>query len=322
MNKNIVISTKTILIFIGIVALGALLFQIRDIILQLLVALILALSIEPGVTYMVKQKIPRWVAVGTVFTMMVSTIVLFFTLAVPVIISQTRILLLNLPSFIDSLIKTPELKTSLDSSLTRLAGDLVAVTFSIFSNALAVATLFIFTLYLSLDLPNVKRRFLGLFSEDIRDYVEETWYDIETNLSRWIKGQLLLMLAVGLVSYLGLLFIRLPYALPLALIAGILEVVPVLGPIIATFIASVVGFSISPVTGILVVALFTGIQQLENNLLVPRIMQKIIGFNPLVTMLALLIGAKLFGVVGAIISIPVALMLIVIFHSLINLDLE
>ena len=97
--------------------------------------------------------------------------------------------------------------------------------------------------------------------------------------------------------------------------------VPGLGPIIATVIASIVGFAISPVVGLIVLTLFTGIQQLENNFLVPKVMQKVTGFNPLVTMIALLIGGKLFGIVGAIISIPVALIVVVTFHRLINLDL-
>ena len=325
MNKNLVISTKTILITIGLVALSILLYQIRDVLLQLLVALIISLAIEPVVKYLVRSKFPRWAAVSLVFAITVFVLVLFFTLVLPLVVEQTRKLLVNIPDFVQKIFGDEAVRTSLNASLSQFAigsGSVFLVTYNVFSNVLGLITVFIFTLYLSLDLPNVKKRFLNLFADDLVDYVEEAIHDVEINLSHWIKGQLILMLAVGSVSYLGLIAVRMPYALSLALMAGILEVVPVLGPIISTVVASIVAFAISPVLGIIVVALFVGIQQLENSFLVPKVMQKVTGFNPLVTMAALLIGGKLFGVVGAIISIPVALMVIVIAHKLITLDLE
>ncbi len=325
MNKNLVISTKTIFVTLGLVVLAILLYQIRDVILMLLVALILALSIEPVVRYMVKNKFPRWMAVTLVFAATVFLVILFFTIALPIVIEQTRKLVISIPDFVNSIVKTPELRTSLNNSISQFtiaSGGLFTFTYSFFANILSIMTVFIFTLYLSIDLPNVKKRFIGLFTDDLRDYVDETWNSVEVNLSHWIKGQLFLMLVVGLAGYIGLILIGVPYAAPLAIISGLLEVVPVLGPIIATLIAGLVGFAINPVVGLIVTAMFIGIQQLENNFLVPKVMQKVTGFNPLVTMIALLIGGKLFGIVGAIISIPVALIVVVTFHRLINLDLE
>ncbi len=325
MNKNLIISTRTILTTLGIIAIGALLFQIRDIILQLLIALILTLSIEPGVKYMVRRKVPRWVAVSLVFGLTVFLIGVFLTIALPVVVDQTRKLVISLPDLVNTVVKSQELRSSLNTAVSQFtiaSGGVFTVTINIFSNIINILTLFVFTLYLSMDLPNVKKRFLNLFAEDLKDYVEDTWNAIEVNLSHWIKGQLFLMLVVGLAGYVGLLLLGVPYAVPLGIISGLLEVVPVLGPIISTIVAGIVGFSISPLTGVFVLLLFIGIQQLENNLLVPRVMQQIVGFNPLVTMVALLIGGKLFGVVGAIVSIPIALIAVVIFHRLITLDLE
>ena len=324
MDKQLVISVRTILITLGLVLLAALLFQIRTVIMQLVIALILSLSIEPSVKYMVKSKAPRWLAVGIMFLATIFVFVLFITLALPVLVTQTRNLFLEIPDLINSIFNTPELKQSLTESFTKLISfeSGYSVTVGVFTNTLSVITVLIFTLYLSLDLPNVKKRLLNLFSEDLRDFVDDAWVDIEKNLSLWVKGQLLLMFAVGISSYIGLLILGIPYAFPLAIISGLLEIVPVLGPIITTVIAAVVGFSISPITGLLVLALFLVIQQFENGFLVPRIMQKIIGFNPLVTMIALQIGGKLFGIVGAVIAIPLALIIVAITHRLINFDLE
>lgn len=249
----------------------------------------------------------------------------FTTIALPDIISQTRKLLMNLPYLVESVVPNEELRRSLSTELSKLTfsqGGVVSFTVNFFSNAITTVTLFIFTLYLSIDLPNVKKRFIELFGEKHKSRLDESWHEIEVNLSRWIKGQLFLMVAVGLAAYVGLVFLKIPYAVPLAIISGLLEVVPVLGPIIATIVAGVVGFSIDPLTGTMVVALFVGIQQLENTILVPRIMQKVIGFNPLVTMMALLIGGQLFGIIGALIAVPTILILIVITHSIISIEVD
>ena len=325
MNKNIAISTKTILTVFGILVIGYLLYQIFDIILQLLVALIFSLAIEPGVKYLTKKKYPRWLSVTCLFGLVVLLIAGFFTIALPLVISQARNLIVSLPAFLDSFVTSPELKAALNTSVSQLtvaSGGVFTVTVEIFSNFLSILSVFIFALYLSLDLPNLKDRFLALFPANFKEYVEDTFKKIENNLSRWALGQMLLMVVVGAVSYLGLLVMGVPYAVPLAIIAGMLEVVPVLGPIIATVVAAIVGFSISPLMGSLIVALFIAIQQLENNILVPRVMQKVIGFNPLITMVALLVGGKLFGIVGAVISIPVSLMGVIIFHRIITFDSE
>ncbi|HHH14267.1 MAG TPA: AI-2E family transporter, partial [candidate division WWE3 bacterium] len=114
----------------------------------------------------------------------------------------------------------------------------------------------------------------------------------------------------------GLVALGVNYALSLALIAGILEIVPIIGPIIATIPALIVGFAVSPIKGLGVLGLYILIQQLENNLIVPKVMQKAVGFNPLITMTAILIGGSLFGVLGALLSIPVTIIIVILFKHL------
>ena len=129
---------------------------------------------------------------------------------------------------------------------------------------------------------------------------------IQFKMGRWLQGQIFLMFIIFVLDYLGLLLIGAPYALVLALIAGILEIVPYIGPIISAILATAISFLHGPVTGLLVLALFVLVQQLEGYVFTPLVMKKAVGLNPVVVILALMIGAKLAGVLGIIVAIPIA----------------
>ena len=118
------------------------------------------------------------------------------------------------------------------------------------------------------------------------------------------------MTIIGVLTYLGLIALGIPYALPLAIFAGILEIVPGIGPIVSSIPAILLGFTVSPVMAAAVAALYFLIQQLENNLIVPNIMRRVAGVNPLVTMVSIAIGLKLAGVLGAILAVPI----VILFH--------
>jgi predicted PurR-regulated permease PerM len=142
---------------------------------------------------------------------------------------------------------------------------------------------------------------------------------LEVEIGHWIRGQVLLMIIVGVLSYLGYVIIGLPYAVALGVIAGILELVPNVGPTIAAIPAILVGFSISTAHGFGALAVSILVQQLENNLIVPKVMQKTTGLNPIVTLLAIMIGLKLGGPLLAVLSLPIVLSARVIFsHMRVN----
>ncbi|RLC33466.1 hypothetical protein DRH14_04815, partial [Candidatus Shapirobacteria bacterium] len=148
---------------------------------------------------------------------------------------------------------------------------------------------------------------LKFFGKKDGSMVMRIMKNLEKSLGAWVNAELLLMLIVGLLSYVGYVILGLDFALPLGILAGLLEVIPNIGPTVATVMAMIVGFSMSPVLGLL--SLFWGItvQQIENNLIVPKIMKKAVGLNPLVTVLLLAVGAKIAGISGAVLTIPVYL---------------
>jgi predicted PurR-regulated permease PerM len=141
---------------------------------------------------------------------------------------------------------------------------------------------------------------------------------IEAKLGSWMMGQLFLMLTVGLLCYIGLLLLGVRYALPLAIIAGIFEIVPNIGPIVSAIPAILLALSISPVMALSVGVLYLVIQQLENNVIVPLVMKRSVGLSPVITIFALLVGGQLAGVAGAVLAVPVLLIVQELIIALAN----
>ena len=138
---------------------------------------------------------------------------------------------------------------------------------------------------------------------------------IQNKIGQWLRGQLILMAIIFFVTFIGLKIIGVPYALVLALVAGITEIIPYAGPILGAMPAVFIAFTISPVKGLLAVLLYFLIQQAENHLIVPKVMQRTTGLNPIIVIVAVLVGAQLAGVLGALLAVPIAAALEVVIHE-------
>jgi predicted PurR-regulated permease PerM len=178
-----------------------------------------------------------------------------------------------------------------------------------FRTVLAIVATFLLAFYWTLESERIKRGFLLVIPQTKRETVGELITDVEEKLSNYVIGQGVLCLAVGTLALIAYLVIGLPHALTLALLAGLMEAVPFLGPTIGAVPAALVALSLSPLHVLWVVVATAVIQQLENNLLVPRVMNRAIGVRPLVTLLAMFAFGSLFGVVGVLVSIPLAAIL-------------
>lgn len=158
---------------------------------------------------------------------------------------------------------------------------------------------------------------LSLVSIKQRGRLETIFNDVERTLGDYLRGTVILMLSIGVSAFIGLLILRVPYALPLALLAGLFEAIPMVGAALGAIPAVLIAFTISPVTGVLTLILFIVIQFLENNILVPRVMAKSVGMDPLLVIVAITAGGILNGAVGAVMAIPVVGALKVIFRHLV-----
>ncbi len=319
MPRKIEISHRTIIFAAVFGIILWLLFTIRDIILQVFVALLITLILNPLVTRLSRYKVPRALSAIIIYLLVVGIIGFALSELIPGLIDQTTDFAVSLPGFVSG-IKLPlnlnqTFAQELSAQLSHVPQQLVGFVVSIFSNTLTILSIIIISLYLVIEWPHMEKELENFFGEQKAVSFKNTLRELESRLGGWARGQIALMLIVGLCVYVGLLLIGIPYALPLAILAAFLELVPMLGPIIAAVPAVLVGFNVSPWSGVAVAALSFLVQQVENYVFVPNIMKKSVGLSPVVTLISIIIGFKLAGVPGAILSIPVVISIQSILHS-------
>jgi predicted PurR-regulated permease PerM len=308
--------------------LGAyLVWRLSEIVLLLLGAIIFASAVQPYVTALDKRGLPRALAIILIELFVVVFVLTLLVVAIPPLIT-----------FIVTVVQSGVLSTKLTQMATRLAifgwdrfqvlipvvalpaqlnaliaetGDEVQRQAWTLTQSTAVALgqavlLFVMAFYWLTSREHSLALLLLLSPKTMRQRVHAIWNDIEFRLGAYVRGQAILMVIIGTASYVSLLLLRVPYAPALALIAGLTEAIPIVGPMLGAVPAVIVAFTVSPITGLLVAAIYGVIQVLENNVLVPRIMSSNVGLNPLVIIIAIVAGTSLNGIVGAILAIPLA----------------
>ena len=326
MNKAIEISSGTILRTILILILLWFLYLVLDILILLFLAIIIVSAIDPVVDWFQKKKIPRSLTVLVVYIVFLSVIAAAVALLVPPLTNEVRGLGENFPQLAEKfsgyfrIVRDYAISHNFQQQVAdftaNIAGRLSQTGSSIFSGTISfIGGVFEFVVvlsiafYMSVQEKGIKKFFASLMPEEHREYVSGLVDRIQFKMGRWLGGQLFLMFLVFALDYLGLLAIGAPYALVLALVAGILEIIPYIGPVISAVIATAVSFLAGPLTGLLVLGLFILVQQLEGYVLTPLVMKKAVGLNPVVVIVALLVGAKLGGVLGIIVAVPIATIL-------------
>lgn len=281
----------------------------------LVIATLIVISVESMVKYFMRGKffgrnVTRGFAVLLAYALILMVLGFVVTVVLPPFVGQLQKLIQGLQIILPQF--APQIETyfkdmgttDLVQQVTKLSGNVWDLALGAFSTFTTLVSLFILSIYMSLDWENIKKGLLSFFPDNIEDTAHETVVEVENSVGQWVKGELFLMLVVGLFCYIGLAILGVPYAIPLALVSGLLEVVPIIGPVMSAVIAGIVGFSDSPLKGFGVIGLYLVVQQAENNLLVPKIMQQVSGFSPLIVMIALLVGSSFFGTVGAIMAVP------------------
>lgn len=315
--EKIEISHRTIIFTVFFLIFVWLLYQVRQVILLFYISVIFMSALNHLVDKLEKYKIPRALSIIFFYILILGIVFGVIVMLVPAMISQTALLLKGLPFYLDkiSFFKNIDLN-NYSNELVKLPGNVFKIVASTLSNLIALFAIFVMTFYLLIERKNLKKHLQILFAGDHEEKAEHFIKKIETQLGSWVRGEIILMIIVGTLSYIGLRLLDLDFALPLALIAGLLEIIPNFGPTISAVPAVIVGLATSPVLGLAVAALYFLVQQLENNIIVPKVMQKVVGLNPLVTIMALLMGGKLGGIFGAVLSLPILLTLQVIFQEL------
>jgi len=334
-NKNLTIniSTSTIIkVLVVLLGLG-LLYMLRDVILIIVVSMILATALNPWVSVLQRKRVPRILATVFIYLAFFGAFIIVLVLLIPPIATQIGDITKNFPEYYNRVISDfqgfrefslqQNLLNSLQSTLESLQSNISQTTAGIFS---AVASVFgglfsflgvmVITFYMLLEENALKKFMRSVTPSKYQPYIFQLLNRAQDRLRMWLKGQLILCLIIGVLAYIGLLIIGVDYALVLGLWAGLTEFIPYLGP----FIGAIPAIFIALTTGNLLQALFVVIwyiviQQLENNLIVPKVMEKTVGLNPLVVIIIMLTGAKLAGIVGILLAVPLALIVKAFFED-------
>lgn len=285
----------------------------RDLVFALFIAFILMSALRPIVLFLhTRKNVPR--AIASLLVIVLAFVLLALTLGtiVPPMFAETAALIEKLPEIVRNL--NPAILQyiqiqEISQFVPDFANQVVSIATSIFNNTLLVFLTVFFSYYLLANERVIDENFIqGFLGRHINEKkIKETLHVIhsaQARLASWFWGELTLMLAVGLLSYIGFSWIGIKYALPLAVLAGILEALPSIGPTVVAFIAVLIGFGQSPVIGFAALAVSFVVQQVENYFLVPYIMKKAVGLNPIITMLAVILGMRLGGPLGALLAIP------------------
>lgn len=326
-HLTINISTSTIFKVIAVVILLALMYLLRDVILIILVSFILASALNPWVNALQRRRIPRVLATVFIFLVFFGSFIVIIVLLIPPIATQVTDISKNLPAYYNRIVTDfqkfrefslqQNLLNSLQNSLQSLQSNLSQTTAGVF-NALAsifggfVSFIFmiVMTFYMLLEENALKKFVKSITPSKYQPYIFQLINRSQDRLRMWLRGQLILCLIIGFLAWLGLTIFGVKYSLVLGLWAGLTEFIPYLGPFLggipAVFIALTTG---SFIKAVIVVGWYFVIQQLENHLIVPKVMEKTVGLNPLVVIIVMLVGGKLAGIVGILLAVPLALVI-------------
>ena len=310
------------------------LWEVRDALLLIYISALIAIGLSPLVNELerkrlLRQRVPRWAAILVIYVCIIAALVAIAAMVIPAVVTQARDLAQEFPRLlhqgqqwlIDHGVITREISAA--EAVQQTAPSAAQDTLGLVANAVlgviggvfGLITVLVLAFYLLVDSTSLILVFLRLFPREKRAQVNDACRRVTNKISAWLGGQLLLSGIIGSTAALGLFLMGVPFFWVLALIAAIGELIPIVGPILSAVPAVIVALSVKPALALAVILFFVAQQQLENHLLVPKIMQRQVGISPVFVIIALLIGGSLLGVIGAILAVPTAAILQVLLEE-------
>lgn len=323
--QTIIISTGTIVRVIVILLVLGFLYLIRDVLAMLAGAIFLAALIDPFADFFERLKIPRGLAALIVYVVGLAMLAGAGVLVVPPVLAEVQ----NFSSFFLALLPavdgsqlnyttffswetvTQNLQQVVDTikgaGVSAAVPELLRLGSTAFGVVTAVAVVLILAFFLIAEKTALVKAIAFVAPAEYQPFVMQVSSKMRERLGYWLRGELLLMLSIFVCTYIALSILGIPYALILSLLAGCFEIVPFIGPWMSAVPAVVLALSVSPVHALLTAGAYFIIQMAENNILVPKIMQKVSGLNPIISLLAVLIGWRVGNMAGVVLSIPLAM---------------
>lgn len=326
-HSDISITTESILRVVFIVVGLILLYLIRDILAVLLFAVIIAAAVGSPAGYLQKKGVPRTLAVFLIYLVAFGALIGLLYAVISPLSGELDNISLVVPVYFDRVqsafkvfkdtapqyehvitaIQDRLIETS--AYLARFADNVFGTTSKVFGGFVSAVFVIVISFYLAAQEHGVNLFLRTITPKEYQGYVLGLWARAQHKLGRWFQAQIVLSLMVGVLVYIGLAIFGVQHRVLLALIAAALEIIPFFGPILAAVPAVLLGLLKSPIVGLWVILIYTIVHQLENHLIVPNVMNRAVGLNPAVVIIALLIGGELYGLPGIMLSVPVAVIL-------------
>lgn len=318
MTQKIDISTSTIFRFILIILGFVFVYLIRDILLNIFIALIIAAAIDGPVDWMAKHKIRRPLGTAIIYLLVFSLFALFLYAVVPTLSHQLGSLASNLPEYLNKLGTNFEalqqkigpgslqnVLNQINSQLSWAGSNILGAVVNVFGGLFSAGMILVISVYLVIQDKGIKEFVSSMTPDSSQAYVINLTERVQLKLGSWLRGQLILMLIMGVLVFIGLSLLGVKFALTLALVAGLLEIIPYIGPILGSFPAVALAFLQSPILALFVIVLFIIAHQFENYLIAPLVLRRAVGLNPLVIIISMIIGGNLGGIMGIIVAVPI-----------------
>jgi len=338
-HTTISISAGSVIKVILILIMFYLAFVLRDVILIFVSGVVIASAVEPLVQWFTDRKINRVVAVVVLYLIIIGLLfVSFYFLFVP-LLQEVSTFLATLPDYVASAelwkplqsigisagsavenfsshLSLGELAARLNKTVSN-TGSIWGTFSAIFGGVFSLILVLVISFYLAVQEKGIENFLRTTVPLKQRSYVISLWNRAEKKIGLWMQGQIVLVVIIAVLVYLALTLLQVPNALLLAVFAGLLELIPVFGPIIAAIPAIAISGIDGGVTQALMVAgAYLVIQQFENHLIYPVVVKKVVGVSPIMVILALIAGANLAGFLGILLSVPVAAVLVELFHDI------
>ena len=327
-HTHVEISTSTILRFILVILFFVFLYILKDVLIIFLFALIIASAISPFANWLDEKRFPRLLGVLLLYLVVLALVIAILSLIIPYISQDISQLVSTMPQlvakvstslekvqqgspqYLDFLSEVQNILQGFSDYLQQSSQSILGLVISVFGGVMSAIAILIISFYLSVTKNGIENFLGSIVPEKYESYAMDLWKRAELKVGLWLQGQLLLGLIMGLIVYVGLSFMDIKFALILGFLAAILEIVPMVGPVLAAIPAIFLAFLQSPALGLWMIVFYIIIQQLENHILVPIVMGRTVGLNPVVVIVALLIGQQLAGIPGMILSVPVATIIV------------
>ncbi|MFA4953976.1 MAG: AI-2E family transporter [Patescibacteria group bacterium] len=332
-QRHISVDTSSILKTLAILFALYVLYLIRGIVALVFAALFLAALIHPIADWLGRRRIPRGVTVVLLYLGMFGLAAVTLGLLLPPLIDQSSVLVSTLGKSLQMVsggvewLREISVKNglalnlqsgfqSVQTQLTSVAGGFFSTLTDIFGGIAGLIVVLVMAFYMVVQEKEARSIFHNFVPQEYQGIFSGIFNRVEEKLGHWMLGQIALCVIIGSLYYVGLRLVGLDEALVLALFGGFTEFIPYLGPIMGAIPAVLLALTYSPLKALIVLVIIIGIQQLESQIIVPKLMQRVVGLNPLISILALLIGYQLFGLVGALTAIPIATAISVILVEL------